>query len=29
MRVTPDEIIYWQNGPVVINATLAIGLVIE
>ncbi len=23
MRVTPDEIIYWQNGPVVINATLA------
>jgi F-type H+-transporting ATPase subunit a len=23
MRVTPDEIIYWQSGPVVINATLA------
>ena len=22
MRITPDEIIYWQSGPVVINATL-------
>ena len=23
MQLTPDEIIYWQQGPIVINATLA------